>query len=64
MHTIKIYRMCIRIYIYIYIYIHTHTYIHLVGCVFVSYLGNIAWWPWAKIVLVAPSPCNLQTIKG
>ena len=42
-----------------------HTYrTYLVGCVFVSYLGNIAWWYWAKLRLIAPSPYNLEKIKG
>ena len=37
---------------------------YLVGFVAVSYLDNIAWWPRAKLVMVAPSPYNLKKIKG
>ena len=37
---------------------------YLVGCVFVSYLCDIAWWPWAKLGLIVLSPYNLEKIKG
>ena len=37
---------------------------YLVGFVAVSYLGNIACWPRAKLVVIAPSPYNLKQIKG
>ena len=35
-----------------------------VGSVSVLYLDNIAWWPWAKLGLIVPSPYNLKKIKG
>ena len=37
---------------------------YLVGCAFVSYLDNIACWPWAKLGLISPSPYNLKYVKG